>query len=60
MPYDYYDLLKDTRDSDEYTEISDIIRQKTWNDSINFRMSLGWLTIEDLIRIKLYLFLRYN
>lgn len=60
MPYDYYEILKEQRDSKEYTEISDVIRQNVWNDSIDFQMSLEWMKTEDKIRNRLYLLLRYN
>ncbi|WP_458454315.1 hypothetical protein [Methanobrevibacter sp.] len=60
MPYDYYEFLKKQRDSDEYSEITDVVRQKIWSDSISFKISQEWLKIEDKIRIKLYLYLRYN
>jgi len=60
MPYDYYEYLKKQRDSDDFIQITDIVRQKIWSESINFRISQEWLKIEDKIRIKLYLTLRYN
>lgn len=60
MPYDYYDLLKEQRDGEEYTETSDVIRKNVWNDSIDFQKSLEWMETEDKIRIRLYLMLRYN
>ena len=60
MVYDYYEILKRRIDSDEYTEVSDIVRQDLWSDGFEFKMSKEWLKIEDLIRISLYLFLRYS
>ena len=60
MPYDYYDQLKDERNSDEYTEINDIVREKIWNESINFIISLEWMMMEDKIGIQLYYLLRYT
>lgn len=60
MPYDYYEYLKKQRDSDEYIEINDIVRQNIWSESIDFKTGQKWLKIEDKIRIKLYLYLRYN
>ncbi|MBE6495835.1 MAG: hypothetical protein E7Z78_05260 [Methanobrevibacter thaueri] len=60
MPYDYYDQLKEQRDSEKYTETSDIIRKNVWNDSIDFQKSIEWMEVEDKIRIRLYLLLRYN
>ena len=60
MVYDYYEILKRRIDSDEYTEVSDIVRQDLWSDGFEFKMSKEWLIIENLIRISLYLFLRYS
>lgn len=60
MPYDYYEYLKKQRDSDEYIEINDIVRQNIWSESIDFKTGQKWLKIEDKIRIILYLYLRYN
>ena len=60
MPYDYYDYLKKQRENDDFTEVTDIVRKKIWNDSIDFKISQGWLKIEDKIRIRLYYYLRYN
>ena len=60
MPYDYYDYLTEQRNDEKFTEISEKIRQNLWNDSFDFRLSQKWLKIEDKIRIKLYLLLRYN
>ena len=60
MVYDYYDILKRHPNIDEYTEVSDIVRQDLWSDGFEFKMSKEWLKIEDLIRISLYLFLRYS
>lgn len=60
MPYDYYDHLTEQRNDEKFTEISEKIRQNLWNDSFDFRLSQKWLKIEDKIRIKLYLLLRYN
>ena len=60
MTYDYYEYLKKARNSDEYIEIEDIVRKNIWSDSIDFKISEQWRTIEEKIRINLYLFLRYN
>ena len=60
MPYDYYEYLKKLRDSDEYNQIDDVVRQNIWNDSIDFNTSLNWQETEDKIRIRLYILLRYN
>ncbi len=60
MPYDYYEYFTKERNNEIFTEISEKIRQKLWNDSFDFRLSQKWLKIEDKIRIRLYLPLRYN
>ena len=60
MPYDYYDYMKKQRDSDEYIETSDLVRQNFWSESFNFNLSNVWLRIEDRILIRLYRYLRYN
>ncbi|MBO6123444.1 MAG: hypothetical protein J6P09_06355 [Methanobrevibacter sp.] len=60
MPYDYYEYLKKQRENDSFTQITDIVRQKIWSESINFKISQEWLKIEDKIRIKLYFTLRYS
>ena len=60
MPYDYYEYLKKQRENDSFTQITDTVRQKMWNESINFKISQEWLKIEDKIRIKLYITLRYS
>lgn len=60
MPYDYYDYFTKQRNNEKFTEISEKIRQNFWNESFNFKLSQKWLKIEDKIRIKLYLYLRYN
>ena len=60
MPYDYYDLLKKQRESEQYTETSDLVRQNLWNESINFKLSQRWIRMEDKILIRLYRKLRYS
>ncbi|MDO5810289.1 MAG: hypothetical protein Q4Q37_04275 [Methanobrevibacter sp.] len=60
MPYDYYEYLKKQRENDDFTQVTDIVRQKIWSESIGFKISQEWLKIEDKIRIKMYLFLRYT
>lgn len=60
MAYDYYEYLKKQRENDDFTEVTDIVRKKIWNDSIDFKISQAWLKIEDKIRIRLYYYLRYN
>ncbi|MBE6500535.1 MAG: hypothetical protein E7Z80_08355 [Methanobrevibacter thaueri] len=60
MPYDYYEHLKKQHENKDYTETTDIVRKKIWNETINFKISKNWLKIEDIILNKLYLFLRYT
>ncbi len=60
MPYDYYDYFKKQRKNRNFTEISDLVKEKIWSDSISFKLSLEWSKIEDKIRIRLYQNLRYN
>ena len=60
MPYDYHEYLKKQRENDDFTQVTDIVRQKIWSESIGFKISQEWLKIEDKIRIKMYLFLRYT
>ncbi|WP_462315128.1 hypothetical protein [Methanobrevibacter sp.] len=60
MPYDYYEYLKKQRESEEYTETSELVRQKLWSETINFKLSQKWMRIEDMILVKLYLRLRYS
>ena len=60
MAYDYYEYLKKQRENDDFTEVTDIVRQKIWGESIDFEISQAWLKIEDKIRIRLYYYLRYN
>ena len=58
MPYDYYEYLKKQRDSEEYTETSELVRQNLWNETIDFRLLQEWICVEDKILISLYLLLR--
>ena len=60
MPYDYYEYLKKQRDSEEYTETSELVRQNLWNETIDFKLSQEWIHIEDKILIRLYWRLRYT
>ncbi|MBE6502586.1 MAG: hypothetical protein E7Z79_09150 [Methanobrevibacter thaueri] len=58
MPYDYYEYLKKQRDSEEYTETSELVRQNIWSETIDFRLLQEWTCVEDKILISLYLLLR--
>ncbi|WP_296844509.1 hypothetical protein [uncultured Methanobrevibacter sp.] len=59
MPYDYYEYLKNQRDSEQYRETAELVRQNLWSDTINFKLSQEWLNIEDILLIMLYQRLRY-
>ena len=59
MPYDYYEYLKNQRDSEQYRETAELVRQNLWSETINFKVSQDWIAIEDRILIRLYLLLRY-
>ncbi len=60
MPYDYYEFLKKQRESDEYMEASELVRQNLWSDTINFKLANSWMKTEDRILLKLYRNLRYS
>jgi hypothetical protein len=59
MPYDYYDYFKKHRQNENFMETSELVRQNLWSETISFRLSQNWITIEDKIFIKLYRNLRY-
>lgn len=60
MPYDHYEYFKKQIEHEEYNEIIEIVRQEIWSDSIDFKIMLNWTNIEDKVRNRLFLFLRYN
>lgn len=60
MPYDYYEFLKKQRESDEYMETEELVRQNLWNETINFKLANSWIKTEDRILLKLYQNLRYS
>ncbi|MBR3139514.1 MAG: hypothetical protein IKF11_01420 [Methanobrevibacter sp.] len=60
MPYDHYEYFKKQNEHEEYNEIIEIVRQEIWSDSIDFKIMLNWTNIEDKVRNRLFLFLRYN
>lgn len=60
MPYDYYDFFKKQSENEKFIESTELVRQKIWNDTFNFKLSLNWSTTEDKILIELYQTLRYN
>ncbi|MDO5814413.1 MAG: hypothetical protein Q4Q18_02150 [Methanobrevibacter sp.] len=60
MPYDYYEYLKKQRESEEYTESNELVRQTLWRETVNFKQSQEWLWTEEKILIRLYRLLRYT
>ena len=60
MPYDYYEFLKKQRESDEYIETEELVRQNLWSETINFKLANSWMKTEDRILLKLYRNLRYS
>ncbi|WP_405295080.1 hypothetical protein [Methanobrevibacter sp.] len=58
MPYDYCEYLKEQKESDEYLETTELVRQKLWSETVNFRMSQVWLGIDERILIMLHRTLR--
>lgn len=60
MPYDYYEFLKKQRESDEYIETEELVRQNLWSETLNFKLANSWIKTEDRILLKLYRNLRYS
>ena len=60
MPYDYYEFLKKQRESDEYIETEELVRQNLWSETLNFKLANSWIKTEDRILLKLYQNLRYS
>lgn len=60
MPYDYYDYFKKENSNENYLETTEIVRQKIWNETINFKKSQEWMNMEDKLLIKLYRRLKYS
>ena len=60
MPYDYYEFLKKQRESDEYIETEELVRQNLWNETLNVKLANSWIKTEDRILLKLYQNLRYS
>ena len=54
MPYDYYEYFKKQRENNIFIETSELVRQNLWSETINFRLSNEWISIEDKLLIKLY------
>ena len=51
MPYDLYDHFMKEKSNPLFREISDIIRDEIWAESIDFVMSQNWLKTEDKLFI---------
>ena len=58
MPYDYYDYFKSQSQNEEYSETTDKVKEKIWNETINFRLSQEWIIMEEKLLMDLYLLLR--
>lgn len=58
MPYDFYDYFLVQRDDENFTEITNIIRQKLWRDTYDVVEAQQWLSMEERIMLKLYYNLR--
>ena len=60
MSNDLYDHFMKEKSNPLFTEISNIVRDKIWHESIDFDISQKWLKTEDKIFIQLYYLLRYT
>ncbi len=60
MPYDLYDHFMKEKSNPLFIEVSNIVRDNVWDESIDFVMSQNWLKTEDKLFIELYHLLRYN
>ena len=60
MPNDLYDKNKKKKSNPLFIEVSNIVRDNVWAESIDFVMSQNWLKTEDKLFIELYHLLRYN
>ena len=60
MPYDLYDHFMKEKSNPLFIEVSNIVRDNVWDESIDFVMSQNWLKTEDKLFIELYYLLRYN
>lgn len=58
MPHDYYDYFKKQSQNDEYTETTDLVREKIWNETIEYILAHEWRMMEEQLLIELYLLLR--
>ena len=60
MPYDYYEILKKQRENSQYIETEELVRKNLWGETINFKQSRDWISMENKILIRLYNLLRYS
>ena len=60
MPYDYYDYFKKQQQNKIFTDVTEIVRQNIWSETINFRQSQQWIAMEDKLFNELYNNLRYS
>lgn len=50
MPYDLYDFFTKQRNNRNFTEVSNIVRQKLWRETFDVIESQEWEDITDKIR----------
>jgi len=50
MPYDYYDHFLKKRNRRNFTEVTNIVRQKFWRETYDVVESQQWENITDKIR----------
>ncbi|WP_296790008.1 hypothetical protein [uncultured Methanobrevibacter sp.] len=50
MPYDFYDFFIKQRNNKNFTEVSNIVRQKLWRETYDVIESQEWEEITDKIR----------
>ena len=60
MPNDLYDQFIKEKSNPLFIEVSNIVRDNVWAESIDFVMSQNWLKTEDNLFIELYSLFRYN
>ena len=51
MPNDLYDLFMKEKSNPLFIEVSNIVRDNVWAESIDFVMSQNWLKTEDKLFI---------
>lgn len=60
MPNDLYDQFMKEKSNPLFIEVSNIVRDNVWAESIDFVMSQKLLKTEDKLFIELYYILRYT